>query len=86
MRIRTDGEKEYRESTIESVADHYGCNKTRALMLAADQVPELHAAIEDVLQLDSMTHEQRQAIADRFSKARGIEIETETIVDVATDS
>jgi len=86
MRIRTDGDKEHREYTIESVADHYGCNKTRALMLAADQVPELHAAIEDVLQMKSLTREQREVIAQRFGLARGIEIETQTVVDVSTDS
>ena len=81
MRIRTD-EKPHRQQTINRVADHYGCNKTRALMLAADQVPELHAAVEDVLNLDSLTRTQRQEIAERFSKARGIEIETETITNV----
>ena len=82
MRIRTDGNYEHRKSTIKSCANHYGCNKTRALMLAADQVPELHAAFEDVLALNSLTRTQRQEIAERFSKARGIEIETETITNV----
>ena len=51
-------------------------------MLAADQVPELHAAFEDVLALNSLTRTQRQEIAERFSKARGIEIERETITNV----
>jgi hypothetical protein len=74
MRIRTD-EKPHRERTIKEIADHYGCNKTRALLLAADQVPAFHAALEDALQMDSLTRSQRRELAERFSKARGIEID-----------
>lgn len=46
-------------------------------MLAADQVPELHEAIYDVLLMDSLSAKQRKEIAERFAAARGIDVETE---------
>lgn len=81
MRIRTD-EKPHRERSIEKVSEHYGCNKTRALLLAADQVPELHDAISDVLEMDSLTRSQRREIAEHFSDARGIDVEISEDVTV----
>jgi hypothetical protein len=81
MRIRTD-EKPHRERTIEQIADHYGCNKTRALLLAADQVPELHDAIEYVLSRRDLTRSQKDEIAETFSKARGINVEIEESITV----
>jgi hypothetical protein len=74
MRIRTD-EKPHRERTIEKVSDHYQCNKTRALLLAADQVPELHEAVESVLSDPELSLVDKQRIAERFNQARGINVE-----------
>jgi hypothetical protein len=81
MRIRTD-EKPHRERTIEQVAEHYGCNKTKAMLLAADQVPELHEALEDILSDPALSTNDKQRIAERFNQARGIEIEISEHVEV----
>lgn len=75
MRIRTDGKYSYREDTIDAIADFYGCNKTKALLLAAEQVPSLHECIEDIFDRDDLTPAQKRGIAQTVSKARGIEIE-----------
>jgi len=84
MRIRTD-EKPHRERTIEQIAEHYGCNKTRALMLAADQVVEFHIAINDILEIDSLSIQQRQEIAERVSRCRGLDVQVNAEVDVDLD-
>lgn len=85
MRIRTNGDKAFRTDTIERISDHYDRNKTDSLMLAADQIPAIHKAIEDILASDSFTVEQRREIAKRFSRARGIQIDVETNVTVSVE-
>lgn len=75
MRIRTDGKYAHREETIAEVAEFYDCNKTKALLLAADQVPSLHHAVEEILGRDDLTPAQKRGIAETVSKARGLEIE-----------
>lgn len=82
MRIRTDGKFGHRESTIENVQRHYQCNKTKALMLAADQVPQLHDAVADILDRGDLTADQRREIADRFNECRGMDVDVETTTDV----
>jgi hypothetical protein len=51
MRIRTDGDNAHREDTIEAAANHFDCNKTRAVLLsceiATDVVPQLVAALDE---------------------------------------
>lgn len=85
MRIRTNGERNHREDTIERAADHYDCNKTRALMLAADQVPGLHAAVSDVLARDDLTLQQKREIAQRFNRCRGMAVDVSEDVEVAVE-
>jgi F0F1-type ATP synthase delta subunit len=81
MRIRTDN-KPYRQDIIDRVANHYDCNKTDALMNAAEDVPELHQAVQDVLSRDDLTAQQKREIAARFSETRGMDVEITETVDV----
>jgi F0F1-type ATP synthase delta subunit len=81
MRIRTD-EKPHRERTIEKVSDHYQCNKTKAMLLAADQVPELHEAVKSVLSDPELSTKDKRRIAERFNEARGIDVEISEHVNV----
>ena len=74
MRIRTDGKYAHRKDTIERAADHYGCNKSRALLLAAEDVSALHEAIRDILERPDLTTEQRHEIADTL-ETRGVSID-----------
>lgn len=51
IRIRTDGNKAYREDVIEEAADFWGCNKTDAIVLSCDVarrvIPKLREALQD---------------------------------------
>lgn len=63
MRIRTDGDKSYREGHIENAREFYGRNKTDSVVAACDDIHELAAAVVDVLEREDLTHEQRDEIA-----------------------
>lgn len=83
MRIRTEGEYEYREDAIQDAAQFYDCNKTLAVVSACEDVPKLVSNIEDVLQRDDLTTYQKQSIADTLSTIKlqfevSEEIETQT--------
>ncbi|WP_137289509.1 DUF7692 domain-containing protein [Natronorubrum halophilum] len=82
MRIRTDGDYAYRNDAIDRAAGFYGCNKTKAVVSACDDVPRLVAAARQVLERDDLTHEQRQEIADTLStRATTFNVEQSVIVE-----
>ncbi|AGB16642.1 hypothetical protein Halru_2048 [Halovivax ruber XH-70] len=81
MRIRTDGDYAYRKDVIERAADYYGCNKTKAVTQACEDVPELVAAARQVLERDDLTAEQRQEIAETLStRVVRFNVDSEVIV------
>ncbi|AEH38872.1 hypothetical protein Halxa_4270 [Halopiger xanaduensis SH-6] len=59
MRIRIDGDYAYLEDAIERTADFYDRNKTKAFVLACEDVPRLVAVARQILERDDLTHEQR---------------------------
>ena len=66
LRIRFDGNR-YREDAIEKAARFYDKNKSDAAAYACEDVVEIVRAVEDVLQRDDLTLEQRREIAETFS-------------------
>ncbi len=83
MRIRTDGDKQHRERTIEAAADFWSCNKTRALLLSADLAPRLVPRLEEVLEREDLTERQKREIAETLSIPGTLSVEVETAVDVS---
>lgn len=82
MRIRTDGDYEYRIDAIEGAAEFYGCNKTKAVVSACEDVPRLVAAARQVLERDDLTLEQKQEIAETLStRVTNFELEHSVTVD-----
>jgi hypothetical protein len=67
MRIRTDGDRAYREEEIEKAAAFYDRNKTDSVVRACRDLPELAAAAEAVLSRDDLTLQQRREIAATLS-------------------
>lgn len=67
MRIRTDGDYEWRAQEIDTAADWWDCNKTAALMKSAETVRFLDEGIQQVLARDDLTPAQKREIADTLS-------------------
>jgi hypothetical protein len=67
MRIRTDGDYEYRQDVIDEATEFYGRNKTESLLRSARDVPKLVEGIQDVLERDDLTHKQRVELAETLS-------------------
>lgn len=67
MRIRTDGDKAYREDVIETAAKFYEKNKTDSVVRACDDVPRLVENVLDVLEREDLTLEERRDLADSLS-------------------
>ena len=67
MRIRTDGDYEYRQDVIDEATEFYGRNKTESLLRSARDIPKLVEGIQDVLKRDDLTHEQRVDLAETLS-------------------
>jgi len=84
IRIRTDGDYAYRRDAIERAADFYGCNKTKAVMSACDDVPKFVQASRQVLERDDLTLEQRREIAETLS-TRAVTFDVDTEIAVTTD-
>jgi len=82
MRIRTDGERSHRETTIEQAAEFWDCNKTRALLLSADFAPRIVPRIEQVLAREDLTTRQKREIAETLEISGTLEIEIEETVSV----
>jgi hypothetical protein len=89
MRIRTDGDYSWRVEHIERAAEFYDRNKTASVVAACEDVPELAARIEDVLEREDLTFRQRCEIAETLSTRYiefGFEVvdgDLEAIVDVS---
>lgn len=67
MRIRTDGDYEWRRAEIETAADWWDCNKTAALLKSAESVRFLDDGIRTVLNRDDLTMSQKKEIAEAVS-------------------
>lgn len=84
MRIRTDGEYEYRRESIERAAEFYDCNKTKAIVSACEDIPKLVAAIHRVLDREDLTLQQRREIADELS-TQAVSFDVEVNVTATRD-
>jgi hypothetical protein len=84
MRIRTDGDYDHRDDVIERAADYYDCNKTKAVVAACEDVPQLVAAARDVLDRDDLTLQQRREIAETLT-TRAVTFDLEERVEVRRD-
>lgn len=84
VRIRTGDGNEHRYEAIEQAADFYDCNKTKAVVAACEDVPDLVASARMVLARDDLTAEQRREIADTFS-TRAVSFEVEASIKVEYD-
>lgn len=67
VRIRAGNGNEHRYEAIELTADFYDCNKTKAVVAAWEDIPDLVAAAQTVLARKDLTIEQRREIADTFA-------------------
>jgi hypothetical protein len=82
VRIRTDEGNEHRYEAIEGAADFYDCNKTKAVVAACEDVPDLVAAARTVLGREDLTTEQRREIAETLStRAVSFEVEDSILVE-----
>lgn len=82
MRIRTDGDRSHRETTIEEAAEFWDCNKTRALLLSADFAPRIVPRIEQVLAREDLTSRQKQEIADTLAIPGTLDVDVQESVTV----
>ncbi|ACV10979.1 conserved hypothetical protein [Halorhabdus utahensis DSM 12940] len=85
MRIRTDGDRSHRETTIEEAAEFWDCNKTRALLLSADFAPRIVPRIEQVLAREDLTSRQKREIAETLSIAGTLDVEIDEDVTVGRE-
>jgi len=83
VRIRTDDENEHRFFAIKRASDFYGCNRSEAVANACNDVPRVFAALQEVLERDDLTLQQRREIAQLFDReVRGAEISVDLDVEV----
>jgi len=85
VRIRTDGDYAHREDVIEQAADYDDCNKTRAVVAACEDVPQLVAAAREDLERDDLTRQQRREMADTLS-TRAVAFDLNERIEVRRDS
>lgn len=85
MRIRTDGDKAFRADVIERASRFYDVNKTRSIVFACNDVPELVDACEQILRRDDLTVGQKREIAETLNgNIRGVEFDVDESVTVET--
>lgn len=78
MRIRTDGDYEYRLEAIEAASERWGCNKTRAIMLALEWERRMDRSLAKALNHPDMTEE----LADILSQPnKTLEYRVETGIE-----
>jgi len=75
MRIRTDGDKEHRQDTIEAAADTLDCNKTQAILVSCDVVGNVLDGVEEALKHPELSPRLRQELAETVS-TRKVKIES----------
>jgi hypothetical protein len=77
MRIRTDGEYEYRKEPIERAATKLDTNKTDAVVTSCDVVGTVLPALADALEEADIRPSQKQKLADAVS-SRHVDFEIDT--------
>jgi hypothetical protein len=70
IRIRTDDDNEYRYHAIKEAAEFYDCNRSDAVAYACDNVTQVVAAAEAILNRGNLTTDQKQEIAEEFADRR----------------
>jgi hypothetical protein len=84
VRIRTGNGNEHRYKAIERASDFYGCNKTKAVVSACEDVPEMVKAARDVIRRDDLTQKQRREISDTLS-TKAVSFNIEDNIEVERD-
>ena len=84
VRVRTGDENEWRYSAIERASEMYEKNRSDSIGHACFDVVQFVDAIEEVLERDDLTKEQRREIAETCS-CTGVEFEVETTVKTVTE-
>lgn len=83
IRIRCGPENRYRYHAIEQAAELYDCNRSDAVAYACDNVGQLVRNIEEILQRDDLTLQQKREIAELCS-GRGLDFTVEESVTAET--
>ena len=86
MRIRTDGDRAHRTQTIEAVAAFYDCNKTDAMLAAAEDAPAAHRALCALLEDEALDGAAKRAIATAFDERTSWAVEYREAFDVEVNS
>jgi hypothetical protein len=84
VRIRTGDGNEHRYEAIERAADFYDCNKTKAVVAACEDVPNLAAAAREILSRNDLTLQQRKEMAETLS-SRAVSFSVETKITATRD-
>ena len=66
VQIRIDG-NEWRYHGIERAQDLYDCNRSDAIAYACEDISQLASSIEEVLNRDDLTAQQRRELAATLS-------------------
>jgi len=82
MRIRTDGDHSHRTQTIESVAAFYECNKTDAMLAAAEDAPAAHRALCALFEDGDLDGSAKRAIATAFDERTSWSVEYREDFDI----
>ncbi|WP_335999361.1 DUF7692 domain-containing protein [Halorientalis halophila] len=75
MRIREDGKHAHRTETIEQATEFWGCNKTTALMKSAEFSCRIYERIEEVLEREDLSIQQKKEISETLSNAPHLDID-----------
>jgi len=69
VRVRTDPDDglAYRFDAIQSAADYWGCNKSKAVVKSCDAVGDLVDNVEDALQHEDLPPRVARELADAIS-------------------
>jgi hypothetical protein len=66
VQIRIDGH-EWRYHGIDRAQSLYKCNRSDAIAYACEDIAQLASSIEEVLDREDLTHQQRREIANTLS-------------------
>ncbi|WP_340097660.1 DUF7692 domain-containing protein [Salinibaculum salinum] len=87
VRVRTDDGNEWRYRAIERAARLYDCNRSDAIAYACEDVGQLADGIEEILQRDDLTVQQRREIASILDDTASVlSISCEASVSVEVES
>lgn len=82
MRIRTDGKHAHRTDTIEQAAEFWDCNKSVALLKAAEFSWRIDERIREALDREDLTVRQKRELAETLSIPSFYEVEVEVTIGV----